>query len=94
MTFPIGVACIPPAALNDVIAVIDPLLVNAPPVMLPVADTRPVVCILPPVTLPVADIDPPALILPPTPRPPPNTIAPVLVSVEFVELLKPTILLP
>ena len=43
---------------------------------------------------PAAFSRPPALILPPTPRPPPNTIAPVLVLVEFVELLNPAILLP
>ena len=37
VTLPIGVFCIPPSALSVVIAVIDPLLVKSPPVILPVA---------------------------------------------------------
>ena len=42
VTLPIGVACMPPKALNVVIAVIDPLLVIAAAVTLPVVLTIPV----------------------------------------------------
>ena len=52
VTLPIGVACKPPNADNEVTAVIDPLLVKLAPVMLPVAD-RVVNCPVEAVALPI-----------------------------------------